>query len=94
MNSTRTSPRNAVLRFDAIIKWLAKDSRALTDKMGYLLANPQVAAEFGRQARCIVLADFVEKDVVRRQITAINRFSPSAAGRRPDGARLALAARH
>jgi glycosyltransferase involved in cell wall biosynthesis len=50
-----------------------RDSRALADKLTYLLENPQVACEFGRRARAIVLEDFVEADVVQKQITVIKQ---------------------
>ena len=50
-----------------------RDSRALAGKLIYLLENPQVAVEFGRRARRVVLEDFVEDDVVRKQITAIKQ---------------------
>lgn len=50
-----------------------KDSYALADKLIYLLKNPQVAAEYGCRGRRIVLEDFVEEDVVQRQISVIKQ---------------------
>lgn len=50
-----------------------RDSRALADKLTYLLENRRVASEFGRRARAIVLEDFVEEDVVQKQITVIKQ---------------------
>jgi len=51
----------------------ARDSRALADKLAFLLKNPQVASEFGRRGRQIVLENFVEEKVVQKQISAIKR---------------------
>jgi len=50
-----------------------RDSRTLADKLTYLLENPHVASEFGRRARRIVLEDFVEENVVQKQITVIKQ---------------------
>ncbi len=76
MSSPHISPRNAVLRFGVIIKWLVKDSRALADKLLYLLENPQVAAEFG----VLCWRTSLRRTLCVGKSLPSNRFSPSAAG--------------
>ncbi len=50
-----------------------RDAETLATALERLLADIQLSASFGKRARDIVLRDYVESDVVRRQIDAIKR---------------------
>ena len=51
-----------------------RDAKALAQKVLVLLRDKEMAQNFGRRAREIVLAQYVEKDIVQKQIEVMKRL--------------------